>query len=88
VRTASGRVRRASVVVGREVELDHLLRAVPAARAGDAGAVFVVGEAGIGKSRLLGEVASEGRQLGLAVLSGRAPVTTPVAFSVIAEALR
>jgi len=61
---------------------------VPAARAGDAGAVFVVGEAGIGKSRLLGEVASEGRQFGLAVLSGRAPVTTPVAFSVIAEALR
>jgi DNA-binding NarL/FixJ family response regulator len=88
VRTASGRVRRASVVVGREVELDHLLRAVPAARAGAGGSAFVVGEAGIGKTRLLGEVAAEGRQLGVAVLSGRAPVTTPVAFSVIAEALR
>src|SRR5262249_34560716 len=55
---------------------------------GNGGAVFVVGEAGIGKTRLLGEVADEGRQLGLAVLGGRAPVTTPVAFSVIAEALR
>jgi hypothetical protein len=33
-------------------------------------------------------VLAAGFALGLAVLDGRAPVTTPVAFSVIAEALR
>jgi DNA-binding NarL/FixJ family response regulator len=84
----SGGVRRAAVVVGREVELDHLVRAVQAARAGEPRCVFLVGEGGVGKTRLLAEIAAEGRKLGLAVMTGRAPVTTPVAFSVIAEALR
>ena len=50
--------------------------------------MFLVGEGGVGKTRLLAEVAAESRQLGLAVLTGRSPVTTPVAFSVVAEALR
>ena len=45
--------------------------------------MFLVGEGGVGKTRLLAEVAAEGRQLGLAVLAGRSPVTTPVAFSVV-----
>jgi DNA-binding CsgD family transcriptional regulator/tetratricopeptide (TPR) repeat protein len=84
----SGGVRRAGVVVGREVELDHLIRGAHAARAGASGCGFLVGEGGVGKTRLLSEVAAEGRQLGLAVMTGRSPVTTPVAFSVIAEALR
>jgi DNA-binding CsgD family transcriptional regulator/tetratricopeptide (TPR) repeat protein len=76
------------VVVGREVELDHLVRAVGTVRAGASRSVFLVGEAGIGKTRLLSEIAAEGRHLGMAVMTGRAPVTTPVAFSVLAEALR
>src|SRR5438132_2378657 len=84
----SGGVRRAPVVVGREVELDRLVRAVHEAGAGSSSCVFLVGEGGVGKTRLLAEVAAESRQLGLAVLDGRAPVSTPVAFSVIAEALR
>jgi DNA-binding NarL/FixJ family response regulator len=84
----SGGVRRAAVVVGREVELDQLVRAVHAARDGGSSCLFLVGEGGVGKTRLLAEVASESRQLGLAVLAGRSPVTTPVAFSVLAEALR
>src|SRR4051812_12524028 len=88
MRAASGGVRRAPVVVGREVELDGLLRAVRATRAGAAHSVFLVGEGGVGKTRLLAEVAAEGRQLGVAVMSGRSPVATPTAFSVIAEALR
>jgi hypothetical protein len=88
VQSNHGGVRRASLVVGREVELDRLLRAVPEVRAGGTGCVFVVGEGGVGKTRLLAEIATESRQLGLAVLTGRAPVTTPVAFSVVAEALR
>ena len=87
-RDASGAVRRASVVVGREVELERLIRAVRGARAEGSNCVFLVGEGGVGKTRLLGEVAAEGRQLGVAVMSGRSPVTSPVAFSVVAEALR
>ena len=42
----------------------------------------------MGKTRLLGEVGVTGRQLGLAVMTGRAPVATPMAFSVVCEALR
>jgi len=84
----TGGVRRAAVVVGREVELDLLERAVADVRAGAAECVLLVGEGGVGKTRLLSEVASEARRQGLAVLAGRAPITTPVAFSVVAEALR
>ena len=83
-----GGVRRAAVVVGREVELDELVRAVHDARAGGSSCAFLIGEGGVGKTRLLAEVAAESRQLGLAVMAGRSPVTTPVAFSVLAEALR
>ena len=81
-------VRRAAVVAGREIELDLLVRAVRAARAGDATCILLVGEGGVGKSRLLAEAAAAARQLSLGVLAGRAPITTPVAFSVVAEALR
>jgi predicted ATPase/DNA-binding NarL/FixJ family response regulator len=88
VHSAGGGVRRASLVVGREVELDTLLRAVGGTRSGDAGSAFLVGEGGVGKTRLVAEIATASRRLGLPVLSGRAPVTTPVAFSVVAEALR
>src|SRR5439155_14469302 len=84
----SGGVRRAGVVVGREVELDQLVRSAHATRAGASSCVFLLGEGGVGKTRLLAEVAAESRQLGLAVMAGRSPVTTPVAFSVVAEALR
>jgi DNA-binding CsgD family transcriptional regulator/tetratricopeptide (TPR) repeat protein len=76
------------VVVGREVELDELLRSVTSARAGRAQCLLLVGEGGVGKTRLLAETAAAGRNLGLGVLAGRSPVATPVAFSVVAEALR
>ncbi len=81
-------VRRAAVVVGREVERDQLRRAVQRAHAGAASCVLLLGEGGVGKSRLLSETGAVSRQLGLGVLAGRAPITTPVAFSVVAEALR
>ena len=77
------------MVVGREVELDRLLRAVHELRAGTGpSCFFLIGEGGVGKTRLLAEVVAESRQLDLAVLTGRSPVTTPVAFSVVADALR
>jgi DNA-binding NarL/FixJ family response regulator len=81
-------LRRAAVVVGREVELDLLLRAVRGARDGASACVFLRGEGGVGKTRLLGEIVDAGRQQGLAVLTARAPITTPLAFSMVAEALR
>ena len=81
-------VTRASVLVGRETELEQLLLALRRASAGTTSCIFVAGEGGIGKTRLLAEAAAAGRRHGLGVLTGRAPITTPVAFSVVAEALR
>ncbi len=85
--TATG-LARASVVVGREVELDQLRRAVQDARAGRATCLLVVGEGGIGKTRLLGEASSYARRSGLGVLAGRASIPSPAPFGVVAEALR
>ena len=81
-------VRSATVLVGREAELDQLLRAVRGARAGQPSCTLVVGEGGIGKSRLLGEATAAARRLGLGVAAGRAPITGPAPFSIVAQALR
>ena len=59
-------------LVGRDDELDAVRRLVDAARTGAGGAVLVVGEAGIGKSRLLAEAAALARAAGMVVLTGRA----------------
>ena len=83
-----GGVRSATVLVGREAELDQLLRAVRGARAGQPSCTLVVGEGGIGKSRLLGEATAAARRLGLGVAAGRAPITGPAPFSIVAQALR
>ena len=79
---------RASVVVGREDELELLRAAARAARSGETACVVLVGEGGVGKTRLLGELATFARHTGVAVLSGRAPIVTPAPFSVFTEALR
>jgi DNA-binding CsgD family transcriptional regulator/tetratricopeptide (TPR) repeat protein len=76
------------LVVGREFELDRLRRALDDVRHGAAGCLLLAGEGGVGKTRLVTEVAADARRSGMAVLAGRAPVTTPLAFSVVAEALR
>src|SRR5690606_24567691 len=60
----------ASPFVGRHEELAELRGAVQRAREGRAGAVFVVGEAGLGKSRLLAELRQ--RETGVSWLEGRA----------------
>ena len=44
--------RRSSVIVGRDDELRAVRAALDAARTGQGGAIFLVGESGIGKSRL------------------------------------
>jgi DNA-binding CsgD family transcriptional regulator len=81
-------VRSATVLVGREAELDQLLRAVRGARAGQPSCTLVVGEGGVGKSRLLDEATTAARRLGLGVAAGRAPITGPAPFSIVAQALR
>ncbi len=76
------------VVVGREAELVGLRRALAAVVAGAGQSVLLVGEAGIGKSRLTREVAGWASRQGLPVVSGRAvPGSVSAAYRPIAEAL-
>ncbi|HVL85001.1 MAG TPA: BREX system ATP-binding domain-containing protein [Pseudonocardia sp.] len=75
------------ITVGRDDELQTLAEAVDGA-AGGAGSVHVlVGEAGVGKSRLATASAEAARSRGMRVLVGRAvPSTVPVAYRPLAEA--
>jgi DNA-binding CsgD family transcriptional regulator/tetratricopeptide (TPR) repeat protein len=75
-------------VVGRDAELSVLLEHVDEAAAGRGGVVFLVGEAGIGKSRLAQAAVDEGERRGFRALRGRAvPAATPIAYRAFAEAL-
>src|SRR5687768_9905932 len=58
--------------VGRERELALLLERLGAAGDGQGGVVFVAGEPGIGKTRLLEELVEQARIAGWTVASGRA----------------
>src|SRR5690349_8125621 len=58
------------VVVGREPELELLSGAVEQARAGAPAIVLVTGEAGIGKTRLVAELARRAQLEGTRVLQG------------------
>ena len=62
----------ASLLVGRRAELAALERALDELSPGAARAVGLWGEPGIGKSRLLSELAARARERGMAVLAGRA----------------
>jgi DNA-binding CsgD family transcriptional regulator len=81
--------RTSAPLVGRQQELIALLERLRAARRGDAGVVLVSGEPGIGKSRLLSELAACARAEGWQVLAGRAYETegTPPYLPFV-EALR
>lgn len=87
-RPAPSRTALSARVVGRDAEIEQLRRALDTAIAGSGSMVFVVGEAGIGKSRLAAEAAAEAGGRGLPVLRGRAvPTSTPVPYRPLAEAL-
>jgi DNA-binding CsgD family transcriptional regulator/tetratricopeptide (TPR) repeat protein len=76
------------MLVGRAQEVDTLGRALEDAIAGRGSVVFVAGEAGIGKSRLVGEVVALAEQRGARVLRGRAvPGSSTAAFRPLTEAL-
>ncbi|SDY00592.1 AAA ATPase domain-containing protein [Geodermatophilus africanus] len=57
-------------LVGRDAELTRLLTTVDRALEGRAGAVLLAGDAGVGKTRLLDELAARAAERGLRVLTG------------------
>jgi DNA-binding winged helix-turn-helix (wHTH) protein len=57
--------------VGRGAELERLARRSALAQSGRGGVVLVAGEPGIGKTRLLNELALRARRAGIRVLAGR-----------------
>ena len=59
-------------LIGRETELGRLRDVCEAVRAGRGRLVAILGEAGVGKSRLVAELARESASLGCRVLFGRA----------------
>jgi predicted ATPase len=75
--------------VGRVEELDLLVAALDDARRGRAVAVFISGETGVGKSRLLREFTADAERQGVAVLQGAAvDVTEDAPFWPVRGALR
>ncbi|WP_435971588.1 helix-turn-helix transcriptional regulator [Streptomyces sp. Qhu_M48] len=77
-----------SVIVGRDAEIGVLDEALESVRRGSGRAVFLVGEAGIGKSRLAGECALRAYDRDVPVLRGRATSTgLVVPFRPLVEAL-
>jgi hypothetical protein len=73
-------------IIGRGAELEVARRMLVAAQAGTGGLMMLTGEAGIGKSRLLAEVARRGRARGMTVLLGQS-VSGSGAFRPVAQAL-
>ena len=75
-------------LVGRETELGVLERALEAVGAGRSWVVGLVGEPGIGKSRLLGELGDRSAERGHLVFAGRASeLERDVPFALWVEAL-
>ncbi|MFC9031416.1 helix-turn-helix transcriptional regulator [Streptomyces arboris] len=76
------------VIVGRDEEIGLLSSALDAVQRRSGRALFFLGEAGIGKSRLVGEAAYRAYGLGMPVLRGRATSTgLVVPFRPLVEAL-
>ncbi len=76
-------------LVGRQSELAELLRRVEAATAGKGGLTLVYGEAGVGKTRLLKELAQNAQWRGVPTLWGRCyELSAPPAYQPLVEALR
>jgi DNA-binding SARP family transcriptional activator/tetratricopeptide (TPR) repeat protein len=74
--------------IGRVAELERLRKAWNAARAGDGRAVFVAGEPGIGKTRLIAELAVHSAEDGARVLYGRCDDDLGVPYQPWVESLQ
>jgi predicted ATPase len=57
--------------VGRAAELDRMHKLLGSAEAGQPVVMLVSGDAGVGKTRLISELAADAAGRGFAVLSGR-----------------
>ncbi|MGN6681134.1 MAG: AAA family ATPase [Streptosporangiaceae bacterium] len=76
------------MLISRDAELHALDAALERARQGDGGVLMLAGDAGVGKSRLATELASQAIAQGIDVLRGRATESVvPVPFRPITEAL-
>lgn len=78
----------ASVLVGRQHELATLSAALERARQGAGGAILLVGESGVGKSRLLDELRSIALVRGVRVLRGQSISTAGGSYDVFLDVLR
>jgi DNA-binding CsgD family transcriptional regulator len=80
--------RRVRELVGRAREIAELNGALDQLAGGEACFLQIVGEAGIGKSRLLGELCRGGEERGYLVLDGRAAeLERDIPFGLIVDAL-
>jgi len=78
-----------SELVGREAELSHLLAMLESAASGRPVVTLISGDAGVGKTRLVTELAARAREDSFAVLSGRcAELGDAVPYLPLADALR
>jgi DNA-binding CsgD family transcriptional regulator len=78
------------VLVGRETELAALMAALDSAIAGETAVVLLGGEAGVGKTRLVGEAAERARDAGARILIGTCVELggEGLPFTPLADALR
>lgn len=75
-------------MVGRAADLSALTATLADAAAGSASTVFLAGEGGVGKTRLVEAVAEKAAKMGFTVAVGRAyPVETGVPYASFADAL-
>lgn len=79
---------RTAAIIGRDAELASLERSVSEVSAGRGGVVCLVGEPGLGKSRLVAELVARAGTLGVRVLEGRCSESSTGAFAPIVDALR
>jgi DNA-binding SARP family transcriptional activator len=80
---------RDSPLIGRTIQMARLREALAAALLGKGGLLAVVGEAGIGKSRLVAEIAAEAANHGMRFLVGRSYEAERIlAFGAWVDALR
>ncbi|MEW2049461.1 BTAD domain-containing putative transcriptional regulator [Streptomyces sp. NPDC005476] len=83
----SRRPRTESRLVGRTTELTTLDHAIEGALAGEPGVLELVGEPGIGKTRLLGELGERARQRGFVSLAGRSVEFDRAPYGAFVDAL-